>query len=335
MRQAIKSSVFTFFKMLGIYGLLRYRHRDKAVVLTYHGILPEIPDDGTDYGYRNFVTTRQFESHIQFLLKYYRPLKAEDFFEPAKDISRGFLITFDDGFRNNYRYAVPILQKYDIQGCFFITTDLVNTRNYIWTEELTHLILKTGKASVSVPPVSEKPFPLKTAAEKENASYSIRSQLKNMPLKERRQVMTALRQQLSDVSEELLPEEEERYLFMTWEEVRGMTEAGQLVGAHTHTHPMLSTLTEAESWEELKKSKELLEAHTGVPCLTMSFPNGEAENFNTTHIQQLRELGYRCAFTQMPLFNTKSTNTYMLRRINVPQKMPLSMLEAKLCGFVK
>lgn len=335
MNRLIKSSAFVFFKTLGVYRRLRHRHRDKAVVLTYHGILPEIPRDEPEYGYRNFVTTRQFESHIQLLLKYYRPLKAADFYEPENDISRGFLITFDDGFRNNYRYAAPILQKYGIQGCFFITTSLVNTRNFIWTEELTNLILKTGKTSVTIPAVSEKPFSLETAAQREKASYAIRSQLKNTPLQARQQAMAMLREQLCDVSPELLPEEEERYLFMTWAEVRGMIDAGQLIGAHTHTHPMLSTLTEAESWVELKKSKELLEQHTGVPCLTLSYPNGEAVNFNETNIQQLRELGYRCAFTQIPLFNAKNDDLFRLRRINIPQKMPLSMVEAVLCGFVK
>jgi len=335
MNRFIKSSAFGIFKTLGVYRRLRNRHRDKAVVLTYHGILPEIPHDGSDYGYRNFVTTRQFESHIQLLLKYYRPLKAADFYEPDNDISRGFLITFDDGFRNNYRYAAPILQKYGIQGCFFITTSLVNTRNFIWTEEITNLILKTRKPSADIPVVSSNPFPLKTVAQREHASLAIRTKLKNIPLQARQTAMAELREQLSDVPAELQPDEEERYLFMTWDEVRGMVEAGQLIGSHTHAHPMLTTLTEAESLAELQKSKDLLEMHTGVPCLTMSYPNGEAENFNEIHIQQLRELGYRCAFSQIPLFNVKNADIFKLHRINVPQKMPLSMVEAALCGFVK
>ncbi len=335
MNRIIKSSTFGFFKMLGAYRRLRNRHRDKAVVLTYHGILPEIPHDGSDYGYRNFVTTRQFESHIRLLLKYYRPLKAEDFYAPDNDISRGFLITFDDGFRNNYRYAAPILQRYGIQGCFFITTSLVNTRNFIWTEEITNLILKTRKPSVVIPVVSSNPLPLNTVAQRETASFAIRTKLKNIPLKTRQTAMAELREQLSDVPAGLQPDEEDRYLFMTWDEVRGMVEAGQLIGSHTHTHPMLTTLTEAESLAELQKSKALLEEHTGVPCLTMSYPNGESENFNEIHIQQLRELGYRCAFSQIPLFNVKNEDIFKLHRVNIPQKMPLSMVEAALCGFVK
>lgn len=334
MNQFAKTNVFRLFGLVGVYRALRRWHQNQAVVLTYHGVVPEIPR-GYEYEYRNFVTVRQFESQIRFLLRRYRPLTVTDFFEPGRDIGGGFLITFDDGFRNNLKYAVPVLQKYHLQGCFFVTTGLVNTRQLLWTEAITRRVQRTRKKELLLNwNGSEKVIPIGNPEQREALSGRLRNALKKLPPQMRDEVMAQCREQLSDVSDEITPDDEERYLFMTWDEVRQMIQAGQQVGSHTHTHPMLGTLTDAESRIELQRSRELLEAETGVSCLTFSYPNGEAENFTDFHISQLRELGYRCAFTQIPLFNNESTDRYKLHRVNISLKMPLTLIEAKLCGFV-
>lgn len=336
MRDIIKNLIFQTFRILGVYRFYRRKVRDKAVVLTYHGILPEIPRvNGSDFEYRNFVTAKQFEDQIRFLLKHYRPLKVADFYEENNTVAGGFLITFDDGFRNNYRYAMPVLQKYNLQGCFFISTDLIGTRQYLWTEQVTLLLEKTTKSQLELTLDSNKRFEIATPEQKEAASLEIRRHMKRMPLQQRNAVLAQLKEQLSDVALEVGSQEEERYLFMTWEEVRAMIEGGQAIGGHTHTHPILSTLTEEESQQELELSRTAIETHTGQPCLSMSYPNGEKEDYSDIQISQLQKLGYQCAFTQVPLFNSADTNRFELRRVNVSLKLPLAMLEAKLCGFIK
>ena len=334
MRETLKYMAFGGLQKIGLYRRKRAQHHDKAIVLTYHGIVPEVPP-GEEFEHRNFVTTAQFEAQIQFLLKHYRPLKAEDFYLPEGDIRGGFLITFDDGFRNNYRYAMPILKAYGLQGCFFITTNLIGTRDYLWTEQVTLLLERTARPQV-VLDLDGQPqtFPLQTAQQKEQASQSIRKRLKMLPSGELSTVMAQLKTQLDDVSLTVGWDEEERYLFMNWEEVRGMIEGGQLIGAHTHNHPMLATLTEAESRSELLLCKEAIERETGRPCLTLSYPNGERENYNQMNIRHLKELGFKCAFTQVPLYNDPQTDRYQLHRVNISLKMSLPIFEAALCGVV-
>ncbi len=335
MNQFAKEIVFRLFGAAGVYRALRHWHRDQSVVLTYHGVLPEIPRQN-EYEYRNFVTMAQLEEQIRFLLRRYRPLTVNDFLEPDRPLEGGFLITFDDGFRNNLQYAVPVLQKYNLQGCFFITTGLVNTRRLLWTEEVTRMVQRTRKKEFGVTLNGiENTFQIGNVAQKEAVATRLRNAMKKLPPHLRDAVIRQCREQLTDVSEEILPDEEDRYLFMNWDDVREMVKAGQHIGSHTHTHPMLGTLTQKESRAELKRSRELLEAETGVPCLAFSYPNGEAENFTGIHVSQLRELGYRCAFTQIPLFNNDATDRFKLHRVNISRKMPLPLIEAMLCGFVQ
>jgi peptidoglycan/xylan/chitin deacetylase (PgdA/CDA1 family) len=335
MKYHTKNFLFKILGQTGIYDRHRRRNQDKAIVLTYHGVVPYIPENQDVFEYRNFVTTEQFEEQIQLLLRYYRPLKVADFYLPETNINSGFLITFDDGFRNNYQYAAPILHKYGIEGCFYITTSLIGTRQFLWTEEITRLITHTKVEQLELTLNERKIFKLKTHKDRLNASICIRHFLKKSSKQFREQCMDSLRLALADANYQMTTEEEERYLFMTWDEVKEMIKMGQHIGSHTHTHPMLNTLSIEESRYELEMSKRLIEENTGISCTTFSYPNGERENFSDEHVELLKELGYKCAFTQISDFNTAQTNRYTLNRYNVSLNLPLSMLEATICGFLK
>ncbi len=334
MRDAIKDVAFNGLGHLGVYKRRRQANIDKAIVLTYHGIVPEIPAGAPTFEYRNFVTTSQFEEQIQFLLRNYRPLKAADLYTPGVSVEGGFLITFDDGFRNNYQYAMPILKQYGIQGCFFITTNLIGTRELLWTEQVTLMLERTKKPAVTLELDAPQTFSLADPQQREEASRGIRKHLKLMSSARLRKVMQQMKSQLDDVPLTVGKTEEERYLFMTWDEVREMVANDQLIGAHTHNHPMLATLTEEESWQELSLCKEAIEKETEQPCLTMSYPNGERENYNQMNIEHLKKLGFKCAFTQVPLYNDEKTDLFQLHRVNISLKMSLKVFEATLCGVI-
>ncbi|HQV33018.1 MAG TPA: polysaccharide deacetylase family protein [Calditrichia bacterium] len=333
MRALIKKMVYQVPGWLGVYHALRKRHQNEAVVLTYHGVVPGVPANRPRFEYRNFVTTAQFENQIRTMVKHYRPLKVADFYREDGEVGGGFLVTFDDGFVNNYRYAMPILKKYGVEGCFFITTNLIGTRNFLWTEEVTRRLEMTRMPAVELTFEQPQTFALGTREERLGASQQIRKKMKLMGPVPLRKMMADLREQLSDVAAEMSGEEEDRYLMMTWEEVRDMLKNGQAIGSHTHNHPMLATLPEEMSFEELRLSRDKIREECQIPCQTLSYPNGERENFSPKIKEQLRELDYRCAFSQIPLFNDRHSDPYELRRFNVSLELPLAAMEARIAGL--
>ena len=332
-REIYKLLYYGSFKVLGVYKYSRFRNGDIPIILTYHGVLPKIPTNQSDYEYRNFVTVKQFEDQIRFLLRRYRPLRVSDFYESgSSNLSHGFLITFDDGFRNNYSYALPVLQKYGLEAVFFITTSFIGSREFLWTEQVTRLIQKTRKKVLDVEIGENRSFRLDSVLNKEWASHSIRDNLKRQPPANRNKIIEQMRTQLDDVELTIDTKNEERYLFMNWEEVREMAEAGQVIGSHTHTHPILSTLDEEESFQELKQSKEAIESHINKPCRTMSYPNGEKCDYSPLQKEQLKALSYECAFTQVSPFAGYQTDRYELNRCNISLKMNRYVFEAKISG---
>ena len=269
------------------------------------------------------------------MLKYYHPIKVEDFYKNPEKLKGGFLITFDDGYRNNYLYALPILKKYNLQACFFVTTGLINTRDFLWTDNITRLIFQTRKNRLKLNLNFTQEFLLSSKKEKENASIQIRNYLKKIHPSKVGEYIAEIKEQLSDVPHIMQRQDEDRYLFMDWNEIKELHKADQIIGSHTHSHPILATLNEKESFQELKVSKELIEKHTKAECNTISYPNGAVGDFTKVQKNQLKSLNYRCAFTQIPLFNNSKNDLFELRRINISEGIPPPMFEAILCGFVK
>jgi len=319
--------------MMGIYNYLRYKNRDKAIVLTYHGILPEIPRKKVSFEYRNFVSASEFERQIQFLLSHYKPLTINDFINSEPTIDNGFLITFDDGYRNNFFYALPILKKYGLQACFFVTTGYIETQEFLWTDLIDRLIFKTRQKSVELDFNGKYVFELDGNHNREQASIRIRRYLKRIHPNRAQRLIENVKKQLSDVDPSMDDEEKERYLFMNWNEIRNLSDAGQIIGSHTHNHFILSTLSKDESYLELRISQNLIEEKTEKPCIALSYPNGGLEDFTELQIEQLKDLNFTCAFTQIPFFNDRYTNPFQLRRINMSLDLNLLHFETLISGL--
>jgi peptidoglycan/xylan/chitin deacetylase (PgdA/CDA1 family) len=283
------------------------------------------------------VTVEQFDQQIQFMMRHYHPLTVSQLIEKsANAYHRGFLITFDDGFRNNTRLAAPVLKKYGIQGCFFVTTGHIGKKEMIWPEKLTYLILGTNKTHIRLHLNKTKLFKLTNLKQRIAASVKIREYLKKSSKEKIYSVLSELEEQAGEVNELNAHQKDERYAYMDWEDVRAMKDMGQLVGSHTHKHQLLSSLDAEQSQYEIEMSKRLLDENAGIDCRYFSYPNGTEGDYNYLHINQLRSAGYLCAFTQIQDNNYPHSDLFELRRINIDQGLGISkiLFEAKVCNFL-
>ncbi len=336
MRDWLKPAFFYFFKLIGVYTFFRRRQNHAVVVLTYHGVVRKIPENLHRFEYRNFVTVGQFEKQIRFMLRHYKPVTVGQLVsgDPAA-FQRGFIITFDDGFRNNLELAAPVLQKYGLEGCFFISTGLVGENEMIWPERITYLLFATSKTSIEITLDRPTTVSLRTPGEREKASWQIRNYLKGSTKERINSVLEELEMQAGDLEELDAEQKRERYAFMNWDEVKALYGYGQIVGSHTHNHEVLSTLNAGQVEEELKKSRQLLETHTGQTICFFSYPNGAEGDFEESHKNLLKQTGYTCAFSQIHGNNYADTDCYELRRINISQGMSPIVFEAAVCGFLE
>jgi peptidoglycan/xylan/chitin deacetylase (PgdA/CDA1 family) len=64
---------------------------------------------------------------------------------------------------------------------------------------------------------------------------------------------------------------------MSWDDLRELSELGWEIGAHTRTHPRLTTLSDSDLREELSGSRESCTAHLGRPCRAVAYPYGDVD----------------------------------------------------------
>lgn len=259
-------------------------------------------------------------------------------------------ITFDDGFRNNLTIALPILQKYHLPATIFLATSFVSSDELgLWTEHVDWLIHRTSVQNIRLTLDGvEKSFPLRTSADREIASDQVRGSLKTLNATQRKSVLKELHDQLEEKSDlpplryngsersqvrgQSTAENEERYAFLSWQQVHMMACDSITFGSHTHTHAILAPLSETDLNFELTQSRRLIEQNLGAPCTLFSYPNGAERDFGRREERLLGSLGYVAAVSQIDGFNDASTNMMALRRINIPRDESLSYFEAKVSG---
>jgi peptidoglycan/xylan/chitin deacetylase (PgdA/CDA1 family) len=106
---------------------------------------------------------------------------------------------------------------------------------------------------------------------------------------------------------------------MSWDQVRGLHEAGHIVGSHTVSHPNLAYVDDEVGWSEISESKIQLENRLGVPVDYFSYPNPILDpNFNDRTIQWTKRAGYKLAGTGITGPVRLGHDPFAVRRIPVP-----------------
>lgn len=281
--------------LVGIDRLFRRLNRRKLLVVMYHGVtsLCHEPPIWTQ------LPADRFRSQLAFLRDHYCPVSLGEVVTAFRTGStlpdNAALVTFDDGLRNNFTVALPILQELAIPAAVFLTVDYIGTAEFLWVDEL-FLLLREG-AACGVP--LELPNPaagaLLRAGRLWEAYELMVEMLKRSGLDEREAALARLRR-LVPIGR---PADAEDFALLDWDQVRAMQQSGLVeFGVHTATHRILSELTPAEWEREIVHPRQTLERETGVEAATFCFPNGRPTvDFGPEHLDYLRRAGYVCAFT--------------------------------------
>ena len=349
---AVKRIFYQLLSMLGIYRIGRFVHRRQALILTYHGI---VRNGRNLYTNRNCVEMAMFDRQMAYMARHYKVVSLSELVErlnAGKQLPPyTAAITFDDGFRNNLTVALPILKKYHLPATIFLATLFISSDELgLWTEHVDSLIHRTSVQNIRLTLDDvEKSLPLRTSADREIASDQVRAFLKTLPLAQRKSVLKELDEQLeekadrrpsggdngsesAEVHPQRTAEKEERYAFLSWQQVEMMAHGSVTFGSHTHSHAILAPLSETDLHFELTESRRLIEQNVDTPCTLFSYPNGAERDFGQREERLLGNLGYVAAVSQIDGFNDGTTNLMALRRINIPRDDSFSFFIAKVSG---
>jgi len=323
----------SFYDRLGIRLGIRRRVRSvvhciwppkpKPLILMYHRIADE-PLDRWSIA----VSPTHFEEHLRVLRGTRYPLLLTDF---VRHLTAGTLpanavaLTFDDGYVDNLVAAKPRLAGADVPATVFLATGYVDRPDEFWWDDLARLILAgtgpqvlelaiDGKAmSFDLGP--EAPVhPGGTTAEaslaRRRALTAIWQTLRRLNYEARESIMTELRSKFTVRDNRV-----NRGRAMTREEVRSLAADGLVaIGAHTVTHPMLSTLGADACRREIADSKDACGAIIGTPVTSFAYPYGDFDE-KAREAVQLAGFSIACSVLHGPAVAT--SDLFALPRIHV------------------
>jgi peptidoglycan/xylan/chitin deacetylase (PgdA/CDA1 family) len=253
-------------------------------------------------------------------------------YHPSRDMC---LLTFDDGLKDHFAQATPILAERGMQGLFFLTPSCQRDGRVLGVHKNHFLQAEMGFASYRETFLQQlaqiAPVPTETPSEQtlratyrwdslEEAAFKYLFNFQLPPAVRREVVDNMFRECLGDENSFA------RELYLDWDEARSMQADGMLLGGHTHAHRPLATLTEQEQAEDLAACREALRAMLGEQTYwPFSYPYGKLDSFQEHTVTLLRAMEFSCSFTSEAGSNGVGQDLYRLRRTDA--KVAVSLLE--------
>jgi peptidoglycan/xylan/chitin deacetylase (PgdA/CDA1 family) len=289
-------------------------------ILAYHRVMPVPDPDQYEFDMELISTTpEEFREQMLLIKERYRPMRLTDV---AAAIHAGdalppdaVVITFDDGYDDNYRIVYPILKELGVPATFFISTGHIDSGRPYAYDWLVHMILLAKTDRLTLPELGmDVPMPA-TRAERRELAGNVLDHMKEISAIEQAAMIRRLEREWQMPSDHAYPADCRP---MNWDQLREMRAAGLEIGSHGVNHWMLSKLPRAELEREVFDSRNALLRELGPMSLLMSYPVGSNRAFDQQVIEVTRDAGFDLACSYISGTNLQpAANRYSLYRIAV------------------
>ncbi len=265
--------------------------KNNVAILMYH----RINDCSNDFWKLN-ISRESFERQISYISRNYEVLRLdEDWLEKVNAQKKYLIITFDDGYVDNYRNAMPILEKYMIPATFFVSTNLIGTNYMFWWDELELFLIEDNYSGVFQ--YSDKEILIKNKEDREKVCKEVRNYLKTKLPNEIEEEMRRIRKNLH---KERVSTDKLRCLSL--EELRKLSESKYAtIGGHTKSHLSMGEDKPYKLMaDEVSGSLSILRTCSMCEITTFAFPFGADEDYCAMAEEILKENNIKRAVSAKP-----------------------------------
>lgn len=277
----IKKILLHMIESLGGFQLLRRIKKNDPVILMYHRILQD--------EFINGLTPQEFEQQIAYISRNFNVVSIEDLLRDVKNNCVqpfSLALTFDDGHYDFYSNAWPILKKHNLPASLYVTTGFVDGTTWLWPDLLKYILLNSNEVILNVEHLGD----ISTLAKDHHISWhKLGDHCLTLSVEARNTLLFKLADDAKiSVSETPQPP----FHSVTWPQLQEMSTEGLVVGSHTVTHPILSSLSVENLHYELAASASAIQQHLGAAPAGICYPNGRPEDINEGVIKAAELKGY-------------------------------------------
>lgn len=280
--------------------------RARLTIFLYHRVLakpdPLLPTE---------PDAAAFDTHMRVVADLFHVLP---FGEAVDRLKRGTLparaacVTFDDGYRDNFEIACPILRRHALSGTFFVATDFLDGgRMFNDTVIEAARRIPTGKVDLSWIGLGE--VQISDIASRIALMSAFIDAIKYLPTDER----AAASERLGALADSPLS----RDLMMRSEQVVNLQKMGMDVGGHTLGHPILAQISADEARRQIVANRERLTDLLGTAPRHFAYPNGRpGQDYCSEHVAMVRDAGYTAAVSTARGVATPKDDCFQLPRFS-------------------
>lgn len=278
--------------------------RARLSILIFHRVLaapdPLFPDE---------VDARRFDDMMGWVARWLHVLPLDEAVARLQEGSlpaRAAVISFDDGYADNYTLALPILQRHGLTATFFIASGFLDGGR-MWNDSLIEAVRATALDHLETGLDSLPRLDLRTQEQRRQALQQLIPAVKHLAPHERAQAV----ERIASRCAVNLPTD----LMLTTAQLRGLQQAGMQIGAHTLNHPILATSSAEDARHEIAASKQQLESLLDQPVTLFAYPNGKpGQDYLPGHVGMVKSLGFTAAVSTQWGVNTRHSDVFQLRR---------------------
>ena len=289
------STIGTIARALAGARPLAWLHRlplwQGTLVLGYHRVLPDAATTALDPGVVS-ASRSSFAEQLRVLARHFDVVGTDALEVPQERPARRVVLTFDDGYRDNYEVAFPLLREHGLPATFFLATGFLDRPAVAWWDELAWMVRTSTRTALEADEWLPDRLPLD--GDRRAAVTAVTSLYKSLP--------TARSEAFLDHCAQVTgagrcPESLAQDLWMTWDMAAQMRDAGMEIGGHTVTHPVLAHADVERQRAEVEGCRDRLHERLGVQMASFAYPVGLRGAFDFRTREVLRRAGVRRAFS--------------------------------------
>jgi len=219
---------------------------------------------------------------------------------------RALCLTFDDGYADNFSVALPILERLGLPAAFFVATRYIDGGR-MWNDSVIEAIRGCDSDSLDLSDLGLATYRLGTSTTRRQAIDALLPRLKYLaPEKREEKVAAVVARTKSSLPTNLM---------LSSDDVRNLHNAGMTIGAHTNSHPILTSIDAASAECEIRSGKERLEAIVGGAITLFAYPNGRPRiDYRAEHVELVKAIGFEAAFSTAWGASTAASDLFQLPR---------------------
>ena len=289
-----------------------YQHlQPKAVILMYHRVI-DLPYDPFNLA----VSPDNFAQQMAYLKQHCQPMhliELADCIQQNKLPRKVVVVTFDDGYFDNFTYAHPILEAANMPWTLFVSNGFIDSTCEVWSDALEQVMLETqdlpehGKLHMSDQVVE---WTTKTSQDRLSACLDWQRALLPLRAADRGKYIADLFKWAG-----IERTTRSNYRMMTSVELKELAQSEFVeIGGHTQSHPFLTTLSLEEQVTEIAAGRAILESKLNQSVKSFAYPFGD---YSDQTVDLVKQAGFEAAVTVEPIKINGDADLFQLGRFQI------------------